>query len=97
MRELIEMGDVLVFAEHQGGHFPKTTLIAVNGHEYRPERLRMAISFAKLNKQSLELLVRNLDRYRTVRIDYFDGLKYPQLQRIEKVPDRIGAILKPRT
>ncbi len=24
------MGDVLVFAEHRGGHFPKTTLIAVN-------------------------------------------------------------------
>jgi electron transfer flavoprotein alpha subunit len=24
------MGDVLVFAEHQGGHFPKTTLVAVN-------------------------------------------------------------------
>jgi electron transfer flavoprotein alpha subunit len=26
----MEMGDVLVFAEHKGGHFPKTTLIAVN-------------------------------------------------------------------
>ncbi|HVA41307.1 MAG TPA: electron transfer flavoprotein subunit alpha/FixB family protein, partial [Candidatus Binataceae bacterium] len=24
------MGDVLVFAEHQAGHFPKTTLIAIN-------------------------------------------------------------------
>jgi electron transfer flavoprotein alpha subunit len=24
------MGDVLVFAEHQGGHFPKTTLVAIN-------------------------------------------------------------------
>jgi electron transfer flavoprotein alpha subunit len=24
------MGDVLIFAEHSGGHFPKTTLIAVN-------------------------------------------------------------------
>src|SRR6202142_2893677 len=24
------MADVLVYAEHQGGHFPKTTLIAVN-------------------------------------------------------------------
>ncbi len=24
------MGDVLIFAEHQGGHFPKTTLTAVN-------------------------------------------------------------------
>ena len=23
------MGDVLVFAEHSGGHFPKTTLIAI--------------------------------------------------------------------
>jgi predicted metalloprotease with PDZ domain len=82
---------------YQAGLTMGTALVAVNGHEYRPERLRMAISFAKLNKQPLELLVRNLDRYRTVRIDYFEGLKYPQLQRIEKVPDRIGAILKPRT
>jgi electron transfer flavoprotein alpha subunit len=24
------MGDVLIFAEHQGGHFPKTTLIAIH-------------------------------------------------------------------
>jgi electron transfer flavoprotein alpha subunit len=24
------MGDVLVFAEHKGGHFPKTTLVAIN-------------------------------------------------------------------
>jgi electron transfer flavoprotein alpha subunit len=24
------MGDVIVFAEHQGGHFPKTTLVAIN-------------------------------------------------------------------
>src|SRR6266436_3076400 len=30
------MGDVLVFIEHRGGHFPKTTLIAVNA------RLEMA-------------------------------------------------------
>ena len=24
------MGDVIVFAEHKNGHFPKTTLVAVN-------------------------------------------------------------------
>src|SRR5271154_3029185 len=24
------MGDVLIFAEHQGGHFPKTTLVAIH-------------------------------------------------------------------
>jgi electron transfer flavoprotein alpha subunit len=33
------MGDVLVFAEHQGGHFPKTTLVAINaGQELAQKR-----------------------------------------------------------
>ncbi len=74
-----------------------TVLIAVNGREYRAERLKAAIVAAKLGKQPIELLVKNLDRYKTVRIAYFEGLKYPQLQRIEKTPDRIASILKPRT
>jgi predicted metalloprotease with PDZ domain len=74
-----------------------TLLVAVNGREYRSDRLRTAIMLAKFNKQPIELLVKNLDRYRTVRIAYFDGLKYPQLQRIEKSQDRLDAILKPRT
>jgi predicted metalloprotease with PDZ domain len=74
-----------------------TTLIAVNGREYRAERLKTAISQALLNKQPIELLVKNLDRYKTVHISYFEGMKYPQLQRIEKTPDRLEAILKPRT
>jgi predicted metalloprotease with PDZ domain len=74
-----------------------TTLIAVNGREYRAERLKTAISLAKLNKQPIELLVKNLDRYKSVRISYFEGMKYPQLQRIERTPDRLEAILKPRT
>ncbi len=73
-----------------------TALIAVNGREYRAERLKAAITAAKLSRQPIELIVRNLDRYRTVRIAYFDGLKYPQLERIEKTDDRITAILKPR-
>jgi hypothetical protein len=41
--------------------------------------------------------VKNLDRYKTVQIAYFEGLKYPQLQRIERTEDRLAAILKPRT
>lgn len=74
-----------------------TALIAVNGREYRSDRLRTAIAAAKTNKQPIELLVKNLDRYRTVRISYFEGLKYPQLQRVEKTEDRLAAILKPKT
>ena len=39
------MGDVLVFAEHSGGHFPKTTLIAVNaGLELARKRNGQAIA-----------------------------------------------------
>ncbi|MGH8140100.1 MAG: M61 family metallopeptidase [Steroidobacteraceae bacterium] len=74
-----------------------TTLIAVDGREYRPERLAAAITKAKTTKQPIELLVKSLDRYRTVRIAYFEGLKYPLLQRVERTKDRLGAIMKPRT
>ncbi|HKT72502.1 MAG TPA: hypothetical protein VJQ47_06400 [Steroidobacteraceae bacterium] len=74
-----------------------TTLIAVNGREYRPERLKEAIAAAKADKKPIELLVKNLDRYRTVRMAYYDGLKYPRLERIRSTPDRLTSILKPRT
>jgi predicted metalloprotease with PDZ domain len=73
-----------------------TLLVAVDGREYRADRLKAAITAAKLSHQPIELLVKNLDRYRTVRIQYSDGLKYPQLQRIDRTDDRITAILKPR-
>ena len=82
---------------YEAGLTMGTALIAVNGREYRAERLKTAIQLAKVNKQPVELLVKNLDRYKIVRIPYFDGLKYPQLQRIEKTEDRLAAILKPRT
>ena len=39
------MGDVLIFAEHQGGHFPKTTLTAVHaGLELAKKRGGKAIA-----------------------------------------------------
>jgi len=74
-----------------------TFLIAVNGREYRPERLREAVAMARNTHTPIELIVRNLDRYRTVQIPYFEGLKYPQLERIEKSEDRLSMIMKPRT
>jgi predicted metalloprotease with PDZ domain len=81
---------------YEAGLTMGTALIAVNGREYRADRLKTAIQSAKLNKQPIELLVKNLDRYRIIKLAYYEGLKYPALQRVEKT-DRIGAILKPRT
>jgi predicted metalloprotease with PDZ domain len=82
---------------YEAGLTAGTGIIAVNGREYRPERLREAITIARNTHTPIELLVKNLDRYRTVQIPYYDGLKYPRLERVEGHVDRLSAITKPRT
>jgi predicted metalloprotease with PDZ domain len=71
------------------------TVVAVNGRAYKPELLKSAISAAKVDRQSIELLLRQAERYQTTRIDYYEGLKYPRLERIEGTPDRLEAIFRP--
>ena len=44
----------------------------------------------------LGLLLRVGDDFRTVRIDYRGGLRYPKLVRIDGVPDRLTPLLSPR-
>lgn len=80
----------------KAGLAPTSTLIAVNGHEFKAERLKGAIVAAKAAATPVELLVRNGDEYRTLRVDYRDGLKYPHLERITGTPDRLAAILQAR-
>lgn len=82
---------------YEAGLTMGTLLVAVNGREYRSERLKSAVQLAKLNKQPIELIVKNLDRYKVVKLAYYDGLKYPVLQRVERTEDRLSAILKPHT
>jgi predicted metalloprotease with PDZ domain len=81
---------------YEAGLTAGTFLVAVNGREYRPERLREAIVQARESHVPIELIMRNLDRYRIVHIPYYDGLKYPRLERLEKSEDRLSAIVKPR-
>jgi predicted metalloprotease with PDZ domain len=71
------------------------TVLAVNGRAYKPELLSEAITSAKSGKQAIELLLKKNDRYRTVRIDYHEGLKYPRLERIDGTVDRLSSILNP--
>jgi predicted metalloprotease with PDZ domain len=73
------------------------TLIAVNGIAYKSDLLKQAIREAKTNNAPIELLVKTLDRYRTLKVDYSGGLRYPHLERIESVPDRLSDIQKPRS
>ena len=71
-------------------------IVAVNGTAYDPDRLRDAVKAAKTARDPIELLIRNGDRYRTVRVDYHDGLRYPRLERDASVPSRLDEILTPR-
>ncbi len=73
-------------------------LVAVNGQAFDAERLREAVVAAAQPGASgrIELLVRVLDEYRTVPVDYRGGLRYPHLERIPGSADRLNAILRPR-
>ena len=63
--------------------------------EFSAERLKDAVA-ATSKGQPLDLLVRTGDMYRTFRVDYRDGLKYPHLERIAGTQDRLIAILSAR-
>ena len=73
-----------------------TTIIAVNGMAYDGEVLEEAIKAAKTNTAPIELMVKEFDRYRTVKIDYHGGLRHPHLVRIEGKPDYLTPILSAR-
>jgi predicted metalloprotease with PDZ domain len=72
------------------------SLVAVDSRSFTPERLKDAIVAAKGNRSPIELLVKDGDRYRSFRVDYHDGLKYPHLERVPGTLDRLSSILEPR-
>jgi predicted metalloprotease with PDZ domain len=72
-------------------------LLAVNGRRWSPEILRAAIKAAASEKSTeTELLLENNEFFRTCKVDYHEGEKYPLLQRIASQPDLLSQILKPR-
>ena len=81
----------------RAGVAPGMTIVAVNGKAYTHARLKDALKAAKADpQQATELLVRSADSFRTIRLEYHDGLRYPHLERIEQAPDLLASILKPR-
>jgi predicted metalloprotease with PDZ domain len=92
------IGDVLWDSPaFKAGISPGMTVVAVNNHEYDADALKDAITAAAKDKsQPVELLVKNFDEYKTVRIDYHGGLKYPHLVRDDSKPDTLGKLLKAR-
>ena len=79
----------------QAGLGPGTKLVAVNGHGYTGDVLKQAIRAAKGTADPIELIVSNNNEFRTVRLNYHDGERYPRLDRVQGAPDLLDEILKP--
>jgi predicted metalloprotease with PDZ domain len=71
---------------------PGMKLIAVNGHQFSPEVLQDALKAGKTGSEPLELLVENADYYKTYKLDYHGGERYPHLVRDESRPDLLSEI-----
>ncbi len=71
-------------------------VMAVNGQAYSSEVLKSAIAAAKDSKAPIQLLLKYQGSFRTVPVDYHDGLKYPHLVRVDGTPDYLGEIIAPR-
>jgi predicted metalloprotease with PDZ domain len=68
-------------------------VLAVNDLQYSAEELEEAVRAAKEGKQPIRLLVKQMDVYRTLSIDYQGGLRYPALERIQGSTDYLTPIL----
>jgi predicted metalloprotease with PDZ domain len=71
-------------------------IIAVNGRRFSNDEMKRAIAATKASPTPLELIVENGSYFKTVRIDYHGGLRYPHLERVADTPDLLAAIAAAR-
>jgi predicted metalloprotease with PDZ domain len=64
----------------QAGLTVGTQIVAVNGVAYDGDKLKTIIKNSATATGPIEFIVKNGDRYRTLKIDYHGGLRYPHLQ-----------------
>jgi predicted metalloprotease with PDZ domain len=78
----------------KAGIGPGMKLVGVNGRKFSTDVLHDALKAGKNSSEPLELLVENTDYYKTCKLDYHGGEKYPHLVRDESKPDLLTDILK---
>jgi predicted metalloprotease with PDZ domain len=77
---------------YDAGLAPGMKIIAVNGQQYSPDGLRDIISAAKTVLNPMQFIVANGAQFKTISMDYHDGLKYPHIERDGTKPDYLGEI-----
>jgi predicted metalloprotease with PDZ domain len=71
-------------------------IAAVNGRDFDGDALKQAIKAAAGNGPAPELLIHDGDVYRTIKLDWHGGLRYPRLEKVGKGPGTLDALLAPR-
>jgi predicted metalloprotease with PDZ domain len=80
----------------RAGLTTESQIIAVNGVAFDDEKLKAAVKATKANGPAVELLIKQGELYRSLRLDYHDGLRYPRLERINGTPALLDDILARR-
>jgi predicted metalloprotease with PDZ domain len=92
------IGDVIMNSvAYKAGLAPGFHIVAVNGRGFTTALLRAAIKDAKGSGPAVELIVENTGYYKVLSLNYHDGERYPQLERVGSVPDRLDDIVMPMT
>src|SRR5262245_24343231 len=71
-------------------------IVAVNGRRFSNDELKRAIRASKDAADPLELIVENGSYFRTIKVDYHGGLRYPHLERVSASADVLAEIAAPR-
>lgn len=72
------------------------SVVAVNGKQFSADTIKDAVTAAKTSTAPIELLLKQFDRYQTIRLNYHGGLLYPNLERIAGRPDRLEQLYRAR-
>ncbi len=70
-------------------------LVSVNGVAYKSKVINQAILQAEKDRKPIVLEFRDGDLYKTFSVPYYDGMRYPSLERVEGTPARLDDILQP--
>lgn len=87
---------ILGLPAEKAGLGPGMKIVAVNGRKWTRDTLDTALAEAKTSSAPLEILAQNGDFFRTFRIDYHGGRRYPHLVRDETKADVLSEVLAAR-
>jgi predicted metalloprotease with PDZ domain len=80
-------------AAAKAGLAPGMKLVAVNGRKFTADELKLAVAETKSGGK-LELLTETGDFYKTFKVEYKGGARYPALEQIADTPELLGEIFK---